>query len=65
MEPASCRKNTARLVSKPGKGHAWNELDTLKQERTREVKNKAMAKTHRGNNMSTALPCFGVSMYFL
>jgi hypothetical protein len=64
-------------VSKPGKGHAWNELDTLKQERTREVwllkqerenlsnKNKAMAKTHRGNNMSTALPCFGVSMYFL
>jgi hypothetical protein len=55
----------------------WNDLDTLKEERTREVsllkqeipnlsnKNKALAKTYQGNNMSTALPCFGVSMYFI
>jgi hypothetical protein len=50
----------------------WNELNTLKQERTQQVwllkkdienlsnKNKAMAKTHRGNNLliAFALHCF-------
>jgi hypothetical protein len=52
-----------------------NELNTLKQERTREVwllkkeiqnlpdKNKALAKNHQGHKLSTALPCFGVSKY--
>jgi hypothetical protein len=50
----------------------WNELNTLKQERTREVwllkkdienltnNKKATAKTHRGNNLliAFALHCF-------
>jgi hypothetical protein len=49
-----------------------NQLDTIKQERTREVwllkkeiedlknKNKLQAKTHRGDTLSTALSYFAI-----